>query len=116
MTDIERLQEALEKGKPLSFEDADLRGADLEDADLRGADIRGVDIRGANLIGADLDFACWPLWCGSKGVIVDRRLAAQLAAHFCALVCDNPDYKAARATLLPFAQTSHRAKELGLKD
>jgi len=90
--------------------DADLRGADLSDADLRGADLRGADLRGA-----DLDYSCFPLWCGSKGMIVDRRIAAQIAAHFCALECDDADYIAAREAILEFAQTSHRAKVLGLE-
>ena len=84
---------------------ADLKGANLSDADLRGADLRG----------ADLDYSCFPLWCGSKGMIVDRRIAAQIAAHFCALECDDADYIAAREAILEFAQTSHRAKVLGLE-
>lgn len=85
--------------------------ADLERADLEGAYLEGADLRGANP-----DFSCWPLWCGSKNVKVDRKLAAQLAAHFCVLDCDDPDYQAARAAVLEFAQTSHRANDLGLKD
>lgn len=68
----------------------------------------------ANLSGADLDFASWPLWCGSRAVRVDRRVAAQLVAHICALDCADPDYQALRELMLPFARTSHRARELGL--
>jgi hypothetical protein len=99
---------------------ADLRGADLRWADLRGADLRWADLRGANLRWADLrqvdiDYSCWPLWCGSKGVVVDNKIAAQLAAHFCVLDCDTPEYQAARAAILDFAQTSHRANDLGIK-
>ena len=93
---------------------ADLSGANLSRANLRGANLRGANLCGANLCGADLDFSCWPLWCGSKGVKVDRKIAAQLAAHFCAVDCDDPDYQAARAAILEFAKTSHRASELGL--
>jgi len=48
-------------------------------------------------------------------MIVDRRIAAQIAAHFCALECDDADYIAAREAILEFAQTSHRAKVLGLE-
>ena len=48
------------------------------------------------------------------GVVVDARLAAQLAAHFCAVVCDDPDYQAARAAVLDFALTSHRAMSLNI--
>jgi hypothetical protein len=54
------------------------------------------------------------LWCGSKGVKVDKHIAAQLAAHFCALDCDDADYLAARTAILEFAKTSHRAGDLGL--
>jgi hypothetical protein len=93
---------------------ADLWGAYLRGADLRGAYLRGANLRNANLWGADLDFSCLPLWCGSKGVIVDKRIAAQIAAHFCALTCDDPDYQAARSAILEFAKTSHRAGDLGL--
>lgn len=93
---------------------ANLIGADLRGADLRGADLRGADLSGADLSGAELDFSCWPLWCGTQGVFVDARIAAQLAAHFCALTCDDPAYQEARAALLPFARTSHRAQDLGL--
>ena len=88
---------------------ANLRGANLSWANLRGANLSRADLRGANL-----DFSCWPLWCGSKGVKVDRRIAAQLAAHFCVLDCDDPDYQAARTAILEFAKTSHRAKDLRL--
>lgn len=93
-----------------------LRNTNLSNAYMRGADLHDADLRHANLIGANLDYSCLPLWCGSKMVKVDTRTAAQLAAHFCALVCDDPDYLAAREALLPFARKSHRATELGLLD
>lgn len=85
------------------------------------ADFRGVNLFGANLIGADLrganiDLSCWPLWCGSKNVKVDVRIARQLAAHFCVLDCDDPEYIAAREAILQFARKSHRAANLGLVD
>jgi len=95
---------------------ANLRGADLSGADLSGADLRVANLIGADLRGANLDFSCWPLWCGSKSVKIDRRIAAQLAAHFCAVACDDPDYQAARAAILEFAKSSHRAVELGLTE
>ena len=93
---------------------ANLQGADLRGADLQGANLRGADLQGADLRDADLDFSAWPLWCGSQDAIVDARIASQLAAHFCVLVCDDPAYQAARKALLPFACTSHRAEDLGL--
>ena len=95
---------------------ADLRGANLTGADLIHANLRYADLRGANLTGANMDYSCLPLWCGSKGMIVDKRIAAQIAAHFCALECDDADYIAARKAILEFAQTSHRAEELGIKE
>ena len=73
-------------GKRANLQDANLqyanlRGANLRDANLQGANLRGADLRGANLRGANLDYSFLPLWCGSKDMIVDRRIAAQIAAH-----------------------------------
>ena len=78
------------------------------------ANLREADLRGANLRGADIDYACWPLWCGSKTVKVDAKIARQLAAHFCVLDCDDRGYLAAREAILEFAKKSHRAADLGL--
>ena len=91
---------------------ADLCGADLRNADLQYANLYSADLRNADLRNADLDFSCLPLWCGSKGVIVDRRIAQQIAAHFCALECDDADYIRAREAILEFAQGSHVASFL----
>ena len=97
---------------------ADLRGVNLQGANFRGADLRGADLRSANLRGADLrganiDYSSWPLCCGSLGVTVDRRIAAQIAYHFCRFDCDDPDYMSAREALLSFANTFHRVAECG---
>ncbi len=92
---------------------ADLRGADLWRADLRGADLRGADLEGADLKGANLDYSCWPLWCGSLGVRVCKRIAAQLAYHFCRLVCDDPEVIAAQNALIPLANQFHRVDDCG---
>ena len=83
-------------------------------ADLQYADLRYADLQCADLRGAELDYSCLPLWCGSKGMKVDRRIAAQIAAHFCALDCDDADYQQARTAILEYAKTSHRANHLGL--
>jgi uncharacterized protein YjbI with pentapeptide repeats len=83
-------------------------------ANLQYADLQGADLRGADLQGADLDYSCLPLWCGSKGMIVDKRIASQIAAHFCVLECDDAGYLAARTAILEFARSSHRAEDLGL--
>ena len=82
-------------------------------ADLRGANLRGANLRGADLQGANLDHSCWPLWCGSLDVKVDRRIAAQLAYHFCRLDCDDPDYIEARNAIVNFANEFHRVEECG---
>ena len=87
---------------------ADLSWANLSWANLSGADLSEANLSGANLRGANLDYSCWPLSCGSKGVKVDAKIAAQLAAHFCVLDCDNPAYRAARAAVLEFARTLMR--------
>ena len=97
---------------------ADLLGADLLGADLRGANLREADLRGADLLGADLreaglDYSCWPLWCGSFGVRVCKRIAAQLAYHFCRLDCDDPEVIAAQNALIPLANQFHRVGECG---
>lgn len=67
----------------------------------------------ADLRDANLDYSCWPLWCGSLDVKVDRRIAAQLAYHFCRLDCDDPDYIAARNAIIHFANEFHRVEECG---
>ena len=93
---------------------ANLRGADLHRANLCEADLCGADLHRANLCGANIDYACWPLWCGSLGVKVDVRIARQLAYHLCALDCDDPEYIKARNALLPFANQFHRVQECGI--
>lgn len=111
------------------FEQTDLQNAILTRSDLSRAhfctsSLRNAemnlckmyltDFSGTDLSGANLDFSAWPLWCGTGHVIADARLAEQLAAHFCALNCDDPEYLVARAAILEFATKSHRATELGL--
>ena len=91
---------------------ADLCGADLCNANLRNADLCGANLRNADLRGADIDFSCWPLWCGSFDVIVDRRIAAQLAYHFCRVICDAPEVVQCQKALYQLANTFHRVGEL----
>ena len=95
---------------------ANLQDADLQDANLQRADLQGAHLRGADLQRADLDFSCLPLWCCGSKFKADAKLMAQIAAHFCAIECDDPAYIAARAAVLSFALTSHRASDLGLKE
>ena len=92
---------------------ANLWRANLREANLRGADLRGADLRGADLCGANLDYSCWPLWCGSLDVRVCKRIAAQLAYHFCRLDCDDPEVIAAQNAIIPLANQFHRVNECG---
>ena len=105
----DELKTVLEQHKLWLFDNGGGERANLQRANLRDADLRWADLRDA-----DLDYSCLPLWCGSKSMVVDKRIAAQIAAHFCALDCDDADYLAARAAILEFARTSHRASILGL--
>ena len=73
-----------------------------------------VAARDADLRGANLDFSCWPLWCGSKGVIVDLKVAYQLLAHVACLQCDDPEFVEIKKAIMPWAVKSHIAKNLGL--
>ena len=98
---------------------ADLRVATLSGADLRGADLsraslRGADLCWADLRGADLDFSCFPLWCGGSKFQCDTKLVYQLLAHICTL--DFPDDEGIKELIMPFAQKSHRAQDLGIRD
>lgn len=92
---------------------ANLRGADLLGTNLQGANLWGDDLREADLRGADLDYSCWPLWCGSLDVRVCKRIAAQLAYHFCRLDCDDPEVIAAQNAIIPLANQFHRVDECG---
>ena len=82
---------------------ANLRRADLWGANLQAANLQGADLRRANL-----DFSCLPLWCGSKGMKVDEKIAAQLALHFIWLDCDGPLVKEIQEKIRPLAEKSHR--------
>ena len=113
----EWLDSNFKEGKRADLRNADLCGANLRNANLCGADLRDADLcdanlRDADLRGADIDFSCWPLWCGSFDVIVDRRIAAQLAYHFCRVICDDPEVVQCQKALYQLANTFHRVGEL----
>lgn len=65
----------------LDLRGANLRGANLGEASLRDADLRGASLSGASLGEANVDFSCWPLWCGSLNVKIDKRIFCQLLYH-----------------------------------
>ena len=80
---------------------------------LCGADLHSADLRGANL-----DYASWPLRCGSLDVKIDARIAAQLVYHCvraCQSVTDDPDVVAFCNTpeVVKLANRFHRMKECG---
>ena len=109
----EELREILEKHRKwLNNEDGGER-ADLWKADLRKADLWKADLQGADLRGANIDYSCWPLWYGSLDVIVDKRIAAQLAYHFCRLICDDPEVKGAQQAIKGLANQFHRVNDCG---
>ena len=83
------------------------------DAGGERANLSRANLSGANLSEADLDYSCWPLWCGSLNVVVDARIARQLAYHFCRLDCDDPEYLEARKAIAKFANKFHRVDECG---
>ena len=105
-------------GKRADLHGADLQWADLRMADLLGADLHGADLRGADLRGAKLDYASWPLRCGSLDVKIDARIAAQLVYHCvraCQSVADDPDVVAFcnDPVVIKLANRFHRTKECG---
>ena len=72
------------------LEDSELQGADLRGALLQHSNLRGAGLRHSDLRGADLDYASWPLWCGSLKAYVDDRIAIQLLYHTLSVVQHSP--------------------------
>ena len=93
---------------------ADLKGVDLHDANLSEANLCKADLRGADLSGADFDFSCFPLWCGGSRFKCDTKLVYQILAHICTL--DFLDDEGIKELIMPFAQKSHRAQDLRIRD
>lgn len=72
------------------LEDSELQGADLRGALLQHSNLRGAGLRHSDLRGADIDYASWPLWCGSLKAYVDDRIAIQLLYHTLSVVQHSP--------------------------
>jgi uncharacterized protein YjbI with pentapeptide repeats len=85
----------------------------LKDEGGARADLHGADLCRANLYGADLDFSVLPFRCGGLQWKIDRRIAAQIAYHFCSMECGDADFILARDSILDFANQFHRAEECG---
>ena len=83
------------------LEDSELQGADLRGALLQHSNLRGAGLRHCDLRGADLDYASWPLWCGSLKAYVDDRISIQLLYHTLSVVQHSPHVsKEVKAKLL----------------
>lgn len=76
-------------------------------------DLCDADLCGANLRGANFDFSCLPLHCGGLKLIVDKRLACQIAYHLCSFRCEDEEYIKMRNSMLNFANQFHRVNECG---
>ena len=96
---------------------ADLSGADLSRADLTSADLIGADLCDANLHRADLDYSCFPIWCGSLTVKIDKRVFCQLLYHTlrAGQSVDDPEVKKLFAIpeVVALANQFHRVEECG---
>ena len=97
-----------EGGERANLSEANLSRADLSEANLRGANLSRADLSEANL-----DYSCWPLWCGSLDVRVDKRLFAQLAYHLCQVAVEDNECKEAQIALAGIANQFPRVKECG---
>ena len=100
------------------FYGANLRGADLLGANLSGASLHKADLYAADLRCANLDFAAYPLWCGSLNMKIDKRIAAQLLYHALRAMqscADEPDVAAVLASgpCLKLANQFRRVTECG---
>ena len=110
----EEIEKVLELHKKWLNNEQNGERADLREADLRWADLHLANLHWADLRGADLDFSCFPLWCGGSKFKCDTKLVYQLLAHICTL--DFDDTEGIKELIMPFAQKSHRAVDLGLKE
>ena len=96
-----------------------LCGADLQGKDLRHADLHGAKLYHADMRDADIDYASWPLWCGSLQAYVDDRIAIQLLYHTLSVVQNSPyvsdEVKAKLLTqeIVSLANRFHRVGECG---
>jgi uncharacterized protein YjbI with pentapeptide repeats len=88
------------------FEETDLFGVNLKCANLHKAYLKGI-----NLNEAILDYSDLPLWRGSLNVIVDEKIAAQIAYHFCSLNCNSKEFIKLRNSMLNFANKFHLVGE-----
>lgn len=88
-----------------------LSKSDLSKSDLRHSDLRQTYLSESDLTGANIDFSCWPLWCGSLEVKLDKKQKKQLGYHFADTLDDNdPEEKAIKEVIKNFVNGFHRVK------
>ena len=109
----DELHEILEKHKMWLNNEAGGKCANFREADLREANFQKANLWEADFQEADIDYSCWPLWCGSFDVKIDKRIAAQFACHFCRTICDDSEVIVAQTALLPLANQFHWINECG---
>lgn len=81
--------------KSASLDHADLQHSDLRFAVLHHADLNCANLHRANLYRADMrgtniDYASWPMRCGSLQAYIDDRIAIQLLYHTLSVVQHSP--------------------------
>lgn len=105
-----------------NFRAADFRGARLQGANfsysnLCDTDFQGANFQGADFSGADMDYSCWPLWCGSLNVKIDRCLFVQLLYHTirAGQSVEDKEVKAlcSNTAVMALANKFHRVEECG---
>lgn len=105
-----------------TLSDSELVGTNFREANLRYANLFFANLRGAHLFdtslyGANLDYSCFPLWCGSLTVKIDKRLFCQLLYHTlrAGQSVNDPEVKALFAIpeVVALANKFHRVKECG---
>ena len=102
-----------------SLQYAILQYASLQHASLQYADLQHTNLCGTDLRGADIDYATWPLWCGSLEAYIDDRIAIQILYHLLRPAQASPyvsqEVKERLLTddLIDLANRFHRAEECG---
>ena len=98
---------------------ASLQYANLQYANLQYASLQHANLCCTDLRGADIDYATWPLWCGSLEAYIDDRIAIQLLYHLLRPVQASPyvsqEVKERLLTddLIGLANRFHRVEECG---
>ena len=89
-----------------------LRYSNLSYSNLSSSNLSYSDLRYADLSGSNLDYAAWPLWCGSVDVTIDERIAKQLLYHALSVALPHTPKRAITKTLIKWANGFHRVGEV----